>query len=1006
MPGREINVLTLGDLAERVAKRLVRADRGSPAYTLILGSGFSYPLIPTARGMVERDVAWWLFRRERGETGSFPSRPGEVPELDAFEKNLWADLHRQSGEAFDLDGGFPSLETSTNISRAYCALMSSSHSSGLSDPSSRRGYFRDVVRRVGNRINPAHLLLADLLAEQDRPQWSQHRAAFCRTIFTTNIDPLLQRSLQLCQKLYFMTDQPDDLDLPDDEVEQAAHLVYAHGSVHRYRLVNSGAEIGKIRERARLLSPYFRKHGAIVLGYSGWEDVILEALRGCPTFEGNLYWCDLHPHEEISAKLNESVLGLLGQKNDSAFYVQVPSAEEAVREIRRALKLAESPELIVDPFRVMTRTLESVELTQSSRTSGLRESSEGGLTSEITSSLRALAQAGLIFRDEDAQSAIEGLIAASRSRRSKKAVEEYFSAGDYEGAVHFLSEELGDLSLPREALIKARFNRGLAHSRRQDLEAALADLNAVSEYEDLGDELKLSTLVSLSVVHQLRKDYESEISAINSIFQIDGLDPDVRAFAFVQRGISNGMRREHQLAIDDFTSALSAASSDSVKAQALFERGLLYRTLEQDELAEADFRAALSVEVVDKNLRGRIQYQIGRSIRSLGKINSAIEEFHAVIQDESIPGSVRALAHAQLGYIDMGRRFDVKSLEHFDRALAFEDFSGPARAYLLFQRGNVKKWSKDLEGAINDLTLALDSQDLNSSESVRALLVRAQIFIAQGQFAYAVVDLDRAVNFPEIDAPFKLEALEGRGIARLEMELYEEASEDFNAILLSREASQLQIGKAYFMLGVVKGEGGLFEEAVGNFSLCINSGVLPDEVKAEALTNRAALYIELNRISEARDDLRAVVNLESAAPKLKANALGTLGWHLLVAGDLAMSRSTTEAAISILPADAGLRFNLGLANLLLGEPEKARAAYDEGSALASSDEFQEALEDLDQAAADHGHLEGANDIVTMMRQRVAESSLLATAVDQPLNKFDGPPSEAESDLEVSEIPAS
>lgn len=54
-------------------------------------------------------------------------------------------------------------------------------------------------------MNPAHVLLASMLSAQDEgPAVWRFSAPFCRTIFTTNFDPLLQRALQFVDKLYYL----------------------------------------------------------------------------------------------------------------------------------------------------------------------------------------------------------------------------------------------------------------------------------------------------------------------------------------------------------------------------------------------------------------------------------------------------------------------------------------------------------------------------------------------------------------------------------------------------------------------------------------------------------------------------------------------------------------------------------------------------------------------------------------------------------------------------------
>jgi hypothetical protein len=64
-------------LLDRIVGTIEFERTRRPAFTLLLGSGFSAPLIPTAGQVVASDVAWWLFWRR--QVGPW-RRPGG-PEL-------------------------------------------------------------------------------------------------------------------------------------------------------------------------------------------------------------------------------------------------------------------------------------------------------------------------------------------------------------------------------------------------------------------------------------------------------------------------------------------------------------------------------------------------------------------------------------------------------------------------------------------------------------------------------------------------------------------------------------------------------------------------------------------------------------------------------------------------------------------------------------------------------------------------------------------------------------
>ncbi len=298
---RQFDSVTLDKMVENVAC-WTQAGGNKPAFTMLLGSGFSFPIIPTPSQMLAKDIAWWLYwQKQKKGQGKFTDRPAIHKNLPKFEKDLWKQVQKDANSSFDLDSsGLPDGTRPENAAAAYKAMMSGQATGGLATPDHRRRYLRDVIARARGKVNGAHLYLADILSAQDGGAIG---GTFCRTIFTTNFDPLLQISLQLVRKLYYMTDRPHTLEPPDDEESEAIHLIYSHGSIHRYVLLNTESEIEAARRRnAPSLVPYFEKHGVIVMGYSGWNDATMAALRNCSRFAWNLYWCDRWPADQAPAR--------------------------------------------------------------------------------------------------------------------------------------------------------------------------------------------------------------------------------------------------------------------------------------------------------------------------------------------------------------------------------------------------------------------------------------------------------------------------------------------------------------------------------------------------------------------------------------------------------------------------------------------------------------------------------------------------------------------------------
>jgi hypothetical protein len=182
-------------------------------------------------------------------------------------------------------------------------------------------------------LNPAHIYLGALLESQQLG----YCAPFCRTIFTTNFDTLLQNALQMVNLSYLLDDLPErGVAFHDDE--SAIHLVYVHGSVLRHNPASSRAELGVLSQaNARNLRASFRGRDVLAIGYSGWEDGLMTALAADPSDTDlgprNLYWCG------VRERPAEHVAKLLARRGDRGFYVDLGAggADVLMKQLYRAL---------------------------------------------------------------------------------------------------------------------------------------------------------------------------------------------------------------------------------------------------------------------------------------------------------------------------------------------------------------------------------------------------------------------------------------------------------------------------------------------------------------------------------------------------------------------------------------------------------------------------------------------------------------------------------------------
>lgn len=204
----------------------------------------------------------------------------------------------------------------------------------------RRSYIENAVRRASPSFG--HRVLASLIS-----------GGVIRCLFTTNFDPLIERA----------TAVTDDLLPPDrqahlavsaiDSVERGQRclredawplLVKLHGDYQSDHLKNTEQELQTQDERLRrVLVDGLARFGLVVVGYSGRDDSVMDALDEAVAHEGafpaGLWWV-ARPH----ASLLPRVAALLERAAKSGIEVHVVDSEtfdELAGDLEREVELAE-----------------------------------------------------------------------------------------------------------------------------------------------------------------------------------------------------------------------------------------------------------------------------------------------------------------------------------------------------------------------------------------------------------------------------------------------------------------------------------------------------------------------------------------------------------------------------------------------------------------------------------------------------------------------------------------
>jgi hypothetical protein len=213
--------------------------------------------------------------------------------------------------------------------------------------SDRRTYLE--AKMVGAKLSYGHLALATLM-----------RAQLTRLVWTTNFDPFIADA---CAKVYdrtgpLTTVALDAPDLADQCISEGRWPIEVklHGDFRSRRLKNTGDELRHQDKRLRqLLVDSCKRFGLVIVGYSGRDNSIMEALEDVLVHRGaypsGLFW--LHRGEEPPLDRVEQLLTRAKQAGVESALVRIQSFDEAMRDLMRLVKGIDTT--ILDAFAVERR---------------------------------------------------------------------------------------------------------------------------------------------------------------------------------------------------------------------------------------------------------------------------------------------------------------------------------------------------------------------------------------------------------------------------------------------------------------------------------------------------------------------------------------------------------------------------------------------------------------------------------------------------------------------------
>lgn len=211
--------------------------------------------------------------------------------------------------------------------------------------------------------------------------------------------------------------------------------------------------------------------------------------------------------------------------------------------------------------------------------------------------------------------------------------------------------------------------------------------------------------------------------------------PDNVEYLFL-RGKTLFLLRHDQEAINLFNKVMAVDAS--YKADACYQRGLVYLQQGNYKAAAKDFKAA--IQVAPKSAMAHYQY--GRTLLNQKNVIAALRSFTTAIDLDSN----FADAYHQRGFIFYEQKDDVKAKADFDAAIlrgtTFIDSSYYQRA-LIFSSS---KTPEACEAAIVDFTKVIELRP----DSHYAYYGRAEIFSAQKNYTAAVADYNKTLELIDL----------------------------------------------------------------------------------------------------------------------------------------------------------------------------------------------------------------------------------------------------------------
>src|SRR5262245_19271858 len=324
--------LTERDLYDALGAGLVNSSR---PFTFLVGSALAYPEPRTRLGVPSASAMVSLIQEELDANQISYDKTALTDYATAFRK-----LRNVAGQD----------SVNRVIQRAVLMSRTAPPNGSSRNDAPELGILRALDASLeGWHIPRAIEVLGRLMA--------LYPTAFGQRALTTNFDPLLELALIKRGRAYFVSALHADGSL-DGTSGSGTHVVHLHGHWCRSDTLHTPEDL--MQPRPQLLNSLKRLLGSstvVVMGYSGWDDLFMDALREIladPGAAPEVMWCF---YEKDWAMIQSSSTRVLEKLSSNVRRVRLFSGIDARKVLPEALRrcrikrIAENPATAIEPFR-------------------------------------------------------------------------------------------------------------------------------------------------------------------------------------------------------------------------------------------------------------------------------------------------------------------------------------------------------------------------------------------------------------------------------------------------------------------------------------------------------------------------------------------------------------------------------------------------------------------------------------------------------------------------------